>query len=101
MTIHVVHFAAWPYSPGPGAAPVSAALTINAAKLVLLLCHPRGDLVHMELFRASGHLRERVPRITKRPVEESWSGRLADFKWSSLAKRIIVGVHDRQSVSHV
>ena len=57
-------------------------LRINAADF-LLICHPR-DLIHMELFRASGHLRERVPRITKRPDEESWSGRLADFKWSSL-----------------
>src|SRR5262249_39586127 len=47
-------------------------------------CVTRGDLIHMELFRAAGHFREIVPTIAERPDEESRFGRLADFKWSSL-----------------
>src|SRR5262249_61668165 len=65
-----------------------------------------GDFIHGRVS-ASGHFRERVPTITVRPDEESRSGGLAGFKWSSLrigsgngnrsdAKGIIVGSHDRQ-----
>src|SRR6516225_10874142 len=46
----------------PGVHPAGRGTSLSPQNRVADLS-PRGDLIHMELFRASGHLRERVPKL--------------------------------------
>ena len=84
---------------------IAAALTPFVHSVTSL---QRQAILSTETNYTSRQSLEMVSTIVVRPDEESRSGGLADFKWSSLricsrkrisrsdAKGVIVGVHDRQ-----